>query len=102
MSNEDADKVMGIGVAKIFLERAQNRATFRIRAISLRGATVNLQIAANRLGELRKMIDDFHDWQLRGWNPEGAETPSKVSTLNTEEWIQPEVLEMLRRQQRGE
>jgi hypothetical protein len=59
MSNEDADKVMGIGVAKIFLERAQNRATFRIRAMSLRGATVNLQIAANKLGELRKMIDDF-------------------------------------------
>jgi hypothetical protein len=92
-------KDVAIKVAKIFLERSQNRATFRIRAVSMRDATVILQIDAARLGDFRKMVDDFHEWQKRGWAQEGPESPSKAPKADTEELLQPAVRELLKRDQ---
>ncbi len=61
-------------VMKVFLERTEKKDRFRIRAIDDRQRTVELSFPADRLEALRSLVDSFHDWQKRGWNPEGPET----------------------------
>ena len=64
-------------VARVFLERSQNRAYFRLRAEDEHGETISLRLPATKLGDFRKMVDAFHDWQQRGWAQEGPETEDK-------------------------
>ena len=61
-------------VLNVFLERTEKKDRFRIRAIDDRQRTVELSFPASKLEPFRVLVDAFHDWQKRGWNPEGAET----------------------------
>jgi hypothetical protein len=61
-------------VTNVFLERTEKKDRFRIRAIDDRHRTVELSFPASKLGAFRALVDSFHDWQKRGWNPEGTET----------------------------
>ena len=60
-------------VMKVFLERSENKDRFRIRAIDDKQRTVELSFAADKLAALRSLVESFHEWQKRGWNPEGEE-----------------------------
>lgn len=77
-------KVTTFSVARVFLERAQDRSLFRIRAENLQGDTIILRIPANKLGDFRKLVDAFHDWQQRGWAQEGPEEVRYGGRLATE------------------
>ena len=61
-------------VMKVFLERTERKDRFRIRAIDDRERTVELSFAADKLAAFRSLVESFHEWQKRGWNPEGPET----------------------------